>query len=113
MTADDDAREFVRRLFATEAPPEDVVPPTPPTPEERRAHLLAANAAAGWAEVTVPGQVIVDHDGVPIAVEPSRTERVHRGTAVTPAELERAGLVAEDVPNLTVIEDYQPREDRA
>lgn len=105
MTADDENRDFVRRLFATEAPPADVVPPTPLTPEERREHLLAMNANAGWAEVTIPGQVIVDPDGVPTGVEPSRTETVHRGAAVTRSELERAGLTAQDVPNLTIIDD--------
>lgn len=109
---DDETRAWVRNLFARarddQGPPPDVVPP-----ERRpmdRAELLRLNDQSGWAEVTIPGEVILDADGIPTGVGPSRTETVHRSTTVTTDDLESAGLTPDDVPELVVVEP--PRRSR-
>lgn len=102
---DDETRAWLRDLFAAaradDGPPADVVP------HERRpldrAELLRLNDLSGWAEVTLPGEIILDADGWPTGAGPTRTEVVHRSTAVTTADLEAAGLRPEDVPELVVI----------
>lgn len=103
---DDETRAWLRRLFDDrDHPPADVVPARRLTPAERREHYLHLNGIAGtWAEVTIPGEVILDADGWPVGFEAPRTETVHRDAAVTVAELEVVGLTPEDVPNLTVWE---------
>lgn len=107
MDDHDERRAFLRRLF--DAPrqtvPADVVPQREPNRDERREHLLTLNANADtWAEMTVPGDVILDVDGMPIGVSAPRTEGVYRAASViTERDLERAGLTADAVPNLTVV----------
>lgn len=109
----DEIREWWRRLLDTsDAPPPDVVPPAPASREEMRAHFLRINDAAGtWVPITTPGEVILDPDGFPIGVEPSRVENhYHGGAEVMLHQLEDVGLTPEDVPNLTVW-DHPPRSD--
>lgn len=104
---DDEKSAFVRALLDREdRPPRDVVPPGPGPSRET---LLAMNDAVGTVvEQVIPGEVLVDLDGVPVAVEPSRTETsVFGGATVTRADLDRAGLTEADVPCLTV---YRPKE---
>lgn len=99
-------REHLRALFSErEQIPADVMPYREATTEERRRHLLTLNATVGtWAEVTIPGEVITNPDGVPIGMTPVRTEIVYRGGgAFTREHLARAGLTPEDVPNLIVL----------
>lgn len=108
----DERRDWLRELFtATQRPPRDVVPHREPTPEEKREHLLQMNAATDtWREVTRPGEVVCDIDGVPIGIEAPEVETVYcGGAAVTLNDLDRAGLTSADVPKLTVIEN--PRKD--
>ena len=106
---DDETREFLAHLFdRNDSVPEDIVPPTPMTREERREHLLFMNRIADtYAEITLPGEVILDVDGMPVGVGPARTEWVHRSACVTTADLERAGLTADDVPKLSVVAPYR------
>ena len=104
---DDETREWWRRLLDTsDAPPPDVVPPTKATPAEKRAHYLRMNDIAGtWVPITIPGEVILSPDGVPIAVEPSRVENAYHGGAVVARyELEDVGLTPDDVPKLRIVE---------
>lgn len=110
---DDETREFLRRLFdSSDRPPEDVVPHERATPAEMREHYLRMNAIAGtWVEVTIPGDVILDPDGVPIGVGESRTELTYHGGAVVMRyQLEDVGLTPEDVPNLSILD--HPRRSR-
>lgn len=107
---DDETREFLTHLFeAADSVPEDVVPPTQLTRDERREHLLLMNRIADtYAEITIPGEVILDIDGLPVGVEAARTETVMRGGAViSTRDLELAGLTAEDVPNLCVVAPFR------
>lgn len=109
----DDTRAFLRRLF-TEARevtiPADVVPYPELTRAERREHLLTLNECADtWTEVTLPGEVVLDVDGIPIGVSAPRTECVYRaGSVITERDLERAGLTADDVPKLTINPNPNP-----
>lgn len=111
---DDEMRDWLARLFETsDQPPDDVVPTTKATPDEMRQHYLRMNEIAGtWVEITIPGEVILDVDGMPIGVEPSRVENAyHGGAGVTRYQLEDVGLKPEDVPKLKVID--APRRDRS
>lgn len=108
---DDDRRELARRLFdPSNSPPADVVPGSGLTREV----LLAQNAATGtWQKVRIPGEVILDVDGNPIGMEPSREESVcFGGTVVTRSQLEKLGLTPDDVPNVKVMDDPTPKEKR-
>ncbi len=107
---DDETRAWLRDLFQSSEPvPRDVVPGRGPD----REFLLKLNAATDtWQEVTTPGEVTVDVNGWPTGVGPPTVEHVYcGGGAVTRSELAAAGLTADDVPNLYVIEDPTPRKD--
>lgn len=67
-----------------------------------RQDYLDANARSGF-DVPMP-ELIEDADGAPLGVIPSDAEWAYNTTAVTVAELERVGLTAADVPNLTILE---------
>src|SRR5699024_9544014 len=75
---DDQTRAFLRDLFAPhpDAPPADVVPPSPLT----LADLDEANQAAGVsATVTTPGAMTFDVDGIPTGFDPPTTNTVISG----------------------------------
>ena len=81
-------------------PPADVVPGEGLT----RADLLRMNSTVGKPVTgTVPGEVMLDLDGIPNAVEPARkVTSIFGGAQVTRAQLAAAGLTPHDVPNLHV-----------
>lgn len=83
--------------------PADVIPRRP---GPSRDAILAMNAAMGApVDLEHPGEVMVDLDGIPVAVEPSRRERaVFAGATLTRADLDRVGLVPADVPNIRTID---------
>lgn len=115
MTDSDDDREDrlaeLRAAFdAADAPPTDVV--------DRGAwrgltaeDIRALNDSAGtWAEVTTPGEIKEDVEGIPSGVGPSTTNTVYRGGAVvTRSQLYKVGLTEADVPNLIVMNDPKER----
>lgn len=106
---DDETRAFLRGLFEDrDEIPRDVVPGSGPTRED----LLRQNEIAEtWQEVTTPGEMTVDVDGLPTGFGPPTTEHVYVGSSViTRSQLKGAGLTEKDVPNLTVIENYRPKE---
>lgn len=71
-----------------------------------REALIELNAAVGgYVEVIVPGEVVADLDGIPSAVGPSTVERASIARCVVmAADVERAGLTAEELPNIHVVE---------
>lgn len=81
--------------------PRDVVPGGGLTRED----VLRMNAATGTIrEGTVPGRVLIDVDGIPTAVEPSRTIRSYfGGIGLTRAQLAALDLTPEDVPNVYIL----------
>lgn len=107
---DDETRAFLRHLFDEQDPvPRDIVPGTGPDRET----LLRQNEMVGtWNEVTTPGDVLLDPEGVPIGVGPPTTERVFfGGLVITAAELARVGLTPAHVPNLTVTDRPKRKDD--
>ncbi|WP_133167772.1 hypothetical protein [Mycolicibacterium austroafricanum] len=71
-----------------------------------REQILRLNDAVGTAvNVSEPGEVLTDTDGVPIGVGPTTTTRATLGSwPVYRVHLDAAGLTADDVPNLTIID---------
>ena len=108
---DDEMRAYVRHLFDSgdDAPPDDIVDRGKETGLTRE-DLLRQNELAGWGEVTVPGKVDFDNDGIPNYVGPSTTEVVHRDTVVYRSVLVRLGMTEDDVPNIKVIDDPPERQ---
>lgn len=100
---DDEMREFVRNLFdSTDSPPRDIVPGSGPTRDD---YLRWNDMADTIVEVTVPGEVLLDADGIPNGMTPATTQTVYAaGVVVSTAELERCGLTHDDVPNLRVLD---------
>ncbi|HEY7053684.1 MAG TPA: hypothetical protein VH496_16345 [Mycobacterium sp.] len=100
---DDQAREFVRHLFSTaDSPPRDVVPGSGPTRED---YLRWNETADTIVEVTLPGEVLLDSDGVPNGMTPATTQTVYAAAVVvSTAELAKVGLSPDDVPNLRVLD---------
>ena len=82
-------------------PPKDVVPAAPLTREQ----ILHLNQMIGTAvNVSEPGEILTDTDGVPIGVGPTVTSSATLGSwTVTQADLDAAGLTA-DAPRLTIID---------
>lgn len=106
---DDETRAFLRNLFASGREiPRDVVPGSGLTRED----LLRRNEMADtWREVTTPGEMTFDVDGMPTGFGPPTTEQVYdAGTVITRSQLEATGLTEADVPNLIVTDDYRPKE---
>lgn len=105
---DDETREWLRLLFnsSNDAPPPDIVQQPRATPDEMREHYLRLNEVAGtWVPFTTEGKVILDVDGDPIGVEPTRVENAyHGGAAVTRRQIEDGGLTPKDVPRLVVVD---------
>ncbi len=107
---DDEMLDWLRQAFdRADNPPHEYAGETIGLTRE---DLLAQNEAAGtWAEVTIPGKVDFDVDGVPSGVGPSTTEAVYRGpTVVTRSQLAALDLTPEDVPNLVVMDDPPERQ---
>lgn len=100
----DDEREFVRRVFAPDDAPTDVVDREPGpgiTLETLRAQDAAANT---WRMVHMPGQVLLDLDGAPIGVEPGEDVPTHvSGPVITEADVARLGIDPADFPNTRII----------
>ncbi|WML63204.1 hypothetical protein [Rhodococcus sp. AH-ZY2] len=97
-----DDRDFLADLFRDDHP-RDVVPGSGLTRED----VLRMDAMTGRAvTATYPGQVLTDLDGVPIGVEPSRTEQItFGGVALTLRQLAELDLTPEDVPNVRILPD--------
>lgn len=113
MNDDDQARELLRALFrSTDTPPPDVVPPQ--RRESTAESYRRMNEAVGKVVTgTEPGEVLLDADGVPIGVGPTRQVRsIFGGAAVTVDQLARVGLTPQDVPNLTIINPPTPRQEK-
>lgn len=87
------------------APPEDIVPPDGPRGLTREALIQQNNAVGTVGEYEIPGEVLLDPDGVPVGVGPSSVGRTYIGaTFVTRAQLEALGLTEEEVPNVKIVE---------
>ena len=85
-------------------PPRDVIPPPPPSREDIL-RWNAAMAAGTTMNISEPGEILTDPDGVPIGVGPSSTTRETIGCMpVYRDQLAAAGLTEDDVPNLTIID---------
>lgn len=99
---DDDTRAWLRSIFG-DPPPRDIVP----GPGLTRDDVLRMNAMTGKpVTATYPGDVITDVDGIPIGVQPSRTEEItFGGVALTRRQLADLDLTPEDVPNVHVLPD--------
>lgn len=114
---DDETRAFLRHLFdrSDDTPPQDVVPTGKATPAEMREHYLHMNEIAGtWVKITIPGEVLLDPDGMPIGVGPSRVENAyHGGAGVMRYQLEDVGLTPKDVPKLHIIDAPRRLRDRS
>ena len=69
-----------------------------------KATVLAFNAAAGtMSEVTEPGTVECDPEGIPDKISEGSTSHASMGSLlITRAALEAVGLTAEEVPNVRV-----------
>ncbi|MDN4521415.1 hypothetical protein QYF68_26855 [Mycolicibacterium austroafricanum] len=83
--------------------PRDVVPPAPPTREQ----ILQWNDMVGTTvTVSAPGEVIPGPDGFPAGMTPNETYTVPLNTPlqVFRDQLDAAGLTADDVPHLTIID---------
>ncbi|WP_460358984.1 hypothetical protein [Mycobacterium sp. ZZG] len=83
--------------------PRDVVPPAPLTREQ----IVELNDTVGTTVTfSVPGEVIPDSDGFPAGMTPNETYTVPLTThlQVFRDQLDAAGLTADDVPNLTIID---------
>lgn len=103
LTPNDETRALWDELTRRSSVPADIVPGRGLTRDD----LLAQDAAAGtWAEVTIPGEVVLSPEtGLPIGFGEPTTETVYRGgSMVTHTQLAAAGLTPDDVPNLTVID---------
>lgn len=81
--------------------PKDVVPSTPPTRED----VLRWNDTVGTVvNVSQPGDIPTDPDGIPLGVGPTSTTRDTIGLIpITRDQLAAVGLTEDDVPNLTII----------
>lgn len=104
MNDDDDTeiRDYVRALFGTgNRPPADVVASTGLTREDlERQSANYGKPVTG----TIPGEVITDPDGIPIAVTQSRTvTTISGGTIITAAQAEQFGIEPDDLPGITII----------
>lgn len=99
---DEPTREWLRCTFG-DPPARDVVPGGGLTVEA----LRRMNDAAGTVvELTIPGEVVTDVDGLPIAVAPPRVERAELGGAViTQAEADRLGIDPADFQNIHITPD--------
>lgn len=101
---DEEVRAWVRAIFAgTGDTPRDVVRGEGLTVEA----LDRQNANQGWNEVTRPGEITLDLDGIPTGVNAPTTEIVHSDTIVSPSELHRLGVTVDQAkerwPNLIYI----------
>lgn len=111
---DDETREFLQQLIASsEDVPRDVVPPSGLTLADLR---VASDAADTWAEITEPGELLLDVDGVPCGVGPTQTIEVYRaGMCITQAVADRLGLtpadLAENYPGIDVRPNPTRRKD--
>lgn len=78
---------------------------TTETSAQDRARLLRLNELVGQSlNVIVPGEVLLDLDGIPAGVTASRhLPALTLGAVIASTELDRAGLTPEDVPNLKII----------
>lgn len=82
-------------------PPEDVVPRRGPDADTLR--LLDA-AHGQQVQIVIPGEVVVDVDGIPIAVEPPTTTTGSlAGATINRAELAATGLTEQEVPNVRIV----------
>jgi WhiB family redox-sensing transcriptional regulator len=108
---DEETREFVQRLFAggDPGPPADIVDRGAARGLTRET-LLRQNELVGWRVVDRPGEILVDPDGLPVGVGQSERILTYATTAVTSSRLAALGLKPADVPNLTVMDDPQPKE---
>jgi hypothetical protein len=107
----DDAREFVRNLFSTaDSPPRDIVPGSGPTRED---YLRWNDMADTIVEVTVPGEVICDADGIPNGMTPATTQTVYAAAVVvSTVDLAKVGLTPGDVPKLRVLDPPETQAQR-
>ncbi|MDQ1247532.1 MAG: hypothetical protein QG597_1902 [Actinomycetota bacterium] len=83
-------------------------PPPPPDIVARRGidadTLRLLDAAQGQqVQIHIPGEVVVDVDGIPIAVEPSTvTAGSLAGFTISRAELAATGLTEKEVPSVRI-----------
>ncbi|WP_137875249.1 hypothetical protein [Rhodococcus sp. Q] len=92
---DHDMREFVRSIFGSDdRTPRDVVPAQPITLDDiRRWSANYDKPVTG----TILGDVILDADGIPIGVEPSRTiTSLSGGVFISRVDADRLGIAEGD-----------------
>lgn len=82
--------------------PNDIVPRRSMNADE----LRELDAFIGReVEVTMPGEVIADRDGIPAwMTQPTTSSAFLSGATLTAAEVRAAGLTAADIPNITIID---------
>ena len=99
---DDETRDFLKHLFGGDHAPRDIVPGEGLTIEAlRRQNDMTGKVVP----ITIPGEVILDVDGMPIGVEPSTTTRGYfGGTVITQADVDRLGIDPDDFPNIKIMD---------
>lgn len=100
-------REAVRRLCAnTGQAPRDVVASTGLTREvlELQSAAYVRSEQGRPSTGTIPGEILLDPDGVPVGVGLSRTVTASfGGTFITAAQAEQFGIEARDLPGIHII----------
>ncbi|CQD20028.1 hypothetical protein BN970_04599 [Mycolicibacterium conceptionense] len=107
----DETREAVRRLFANTAQaPRDVVPSTGLTREdlERQSAAYVRSEQGQPSTGTIPGEILLDPDGMPVGVGPSRTVTASfGGTFITAAQAEQFGIAPDELPGIFIIDNEE------
>lgn len=101
---------FVREVFGSgERAPSDIThaDDTGLTLETLRAQN---DAAGSWRLVSVPGEIILDTDGIPAYAAPAEDVPTHiGGPVITQAGADRLGVDPADFPNVTIVPNYRKR----